>query len=300
MATCRICNNEQFTVLLAGFKTDSGDVYSLKECMSCSFVTIEPLPSSDKLKACYDKDYWQEDLSKPKSATNLFYRFRMRSVVQKIKGHVPSGGKILDWGAGDGKLMTLLGEAGYDCRGIDVYKEESDDKRLANATIESTDFDNESFDAITCFHVLEHLRDPVNSVKRAFELLRKGGVLIIEVPNIDSLGFQIFKKRWQPLEIPTHLNHFSLKSLRMMFSSLEGVRIIDESFFSHRVSPSSIVLSLFPGLTPKKIRRHHGGKCPIHLLGLYLMLQLITYPLAIIESAIKKGAVVRIFAKKTK
>lgn len=299
MFICRICNAKESAVLLENCKGDSGFVRSLRKCGSCSFVSIDPLPSVDELKNFYDDDYWHAGKKDGGEIVEKLFSLRMRPLIRGIKKLVPEGGRVLDWGAGDGKLKRLLSKMGYNCRGIDLYKSQGNDERLINTTIENADFKEESFDAITCFHVLEHIEEPLYSLKQAFKLLKKGGVFILEVPNIDSLGFKIFKQRWQPLEIPTHINHFSLKSLRSMFGFIEGARIIRYSWFSGTVSASSIVLSVFPGLAPKKMRGKYEGKIPLYLLAIYFGLQAAVYPLAILESAVKRGAVVRLVIEKT-
>jgi hypothetical protein len=130
-------------------------------------------------------------------------------------------------------------------------------------------------------------------------LLKTGGVIIVEVPNLDSVGFQIFKHRWQPLEIPTHLNHFTPATLQRVFETAGNVKILKTEFFSHRISPAALVLSLFPALSPRNTRKKYKGRYPLPRLGVYFLMQLLSYPLAAAGSLLGRGEIVRMFFWKT-
>jgi len=297
--TCRICGKEGMQVILSNCKTTFDETYSLIQCDSCSFVSIYPIPPVETLKRYYEKNYWHKGDGKLNYLLNKLYKFRMQGIVHDIQKIVPPKGRILDWGAGDGAFIRLLEETGYDCWGIDLYNIAPDKKTILNTKIEDADFRAEYFDAIICFHVLEHIENPVESIKKAFSLLKPNGILVIEVPNIDSSGFKLFQKRWQPLEIPIHLNHFNLRSLETLFKIAGNSEIMKVGYFSHRVSPSSIILSLLPFFSARAMRKRFNGRYPFPLMALYLFLQVAAYPFAYIESLMEKGAVLRIWAHKT-
>ena len=185
------------------------------------------------------------------------------------------------------------------CFGIDAYKQDLDDPQISTATIEQADFPEGYFDMITCFHVLEHLADPLTSVKSALRLVKSGGLIVIEVPNLDSIGFRIFKSRWQPLEMPTHLNHFTPATLERVLQSAGKAEILKREFFSHRICPSAIVLSAFPYLSPRSTRKKYEGRHPLPQLAVYFMLQLLAYPLAAAGAVLGRGEIIRMYARKS-
>lgn len=299
LTKCRICGSTSLRQLLCDCKTDSGHSYSLVQCANCSFVTIHPIPSEETLKQYYDENYWHRDKANVNKGLNVFLSLRMRPILNGIKKLAPPPARVLDWGAGDGRLFHALTKAGYDCWGIDIYSTELANNRLTNTTIEKCCFSDEFFDAITCIHVLEHINNPLKSIERALGLLKADGILVLEVPNIQSLGSKVFGKKWQPLQVPTHLNHFTLKSLQKLFDMLGNGIIIKLSTFSHRVSPSSTVQSIFPSMAPRVMRKTHQGKYPSIFMFIYFLFQVLAYPFAIVESALKRGAVIRIFVRKS-
>ena len=298
MPNCRICQGEQFNIVLSNLEAEFGESFALKQCGQCSFITIDPLPAVTTLQRYYGQAYWQGHENRASTLLPLLFNLRMCSVVKEIESIVQKKGRILDWGAGDGSLLRLLRRKDFECWGIDSFSADHNDEYMLDKAIEDTDFPEDFFDAITCFHVLEHIEQPLDSLQKAFRLLRDRGTIVIEVPNIGSLGFHLFGRRWQPLEIPTHLNHFTLASLQWLFGSIANAKITKVSFFSHRISPSAIVLSLFPRLSPKRMRTLKGGRYPFTLMAVYLFLQILAYPPGAIGALLGRGEVIRMFVRK--
>jgi SAM-dependent methyltransferase len=299
MDRCRLCGQNEMAVILSGIRTDLKDDYSLLECGKCGFVTLSPLPDDQLLGKYYNREYWQEGSNSSSGYMDLLYRLRMSGIVRDIKRVVPSRGRVLDWGAGDGAFVRLLVKNNFSGYGIDSFSPACDGKRIFRSDISDAPFDTESFDCITSFHVLEHLRDPVGAIKSASRLLKPGGVFIAEVPNISSFQYKLFKKDWQPLEIPFHLNHFNPNTLSKLFTCNVNCQVIHVSCFSHRVSPSALLLSVLPSFSPKLVRKRYQGRYPMFLKMAYLFLQAVVYPFVLTEACCKKGAVVRFYVKKT-
>ena len=298
MYRCRICGSRRYIEIISSYKSQFDEIYALNQCKLCSFVSINPLPSVATLKRYYNQDYWQRHESKTDILLTLLYRLRMSSIIKEMKRLVSHEGRILDWGAGDGSLLRLLSKEGFKCWGIDMYSSESDDERIISSTIEDTDFPDDFFDAITCFHVLEHIEKPLESIKKAFNLLKTGGVMVVEVPNIASLGFKIFQKKWYPLDIPVHLNHFSPVAMQRLFRIVDNANIEKVDYFSHRNSPSSLILSLFPSMAPPQMRTKYSGRYPLPLMSFYLVLQILVYPFGMLGSLMKQGEIIRTYVRK--
>ena len=288
MDKCRICKNNEMNPILSGLQTRLGEVYSLMQCSNCTFISTHPLPGPKALKSD----------SKIGGFLDTFYKLRMQGIIKTIRKLVTAGGRVLDWGAGDGSLLRLLEGEGIEGVGIDFYSAESSDQKLINSSIQDAPFQDGSFDAITCFHVLEHIDEPVSSIKKAMQLLKPGGILILEVPNIESFGFKLFKRNWYPLDIPVHINHFSLAVLDRIFHTIGNNQILRIDYFSLRHSPSSVLLSVMPAISPPRIRAKHSGNFPVPLMFLYLFLQLISYPFPLIEALMHRGEILRMYVQK--
>ncbi len=293
-----MCGLNQFEAFLQEQVIVNKEKYSLSQCKKCSFISVDPLPTPEILKRHYNRDYWQRLQNKTTDLLDLRYTLQMLGIIRNIKKLVPHKGKILDWGAGDGSLLKLLKKEGFACWGIDIYSAGPNDTDLINTTIVDIPLPNNFLDAITCIHVLEHIHDPMTSLTKAFSLLKTGGILVVEVPNIASRGFKIFKKKWYPLDLPVHLNHFNPAVMQRLCSMAGKTHTIKIDYFSHRHSPSSIVLSLFPSISPPRVRRKNFGRYPLPLMVLYLILQLAAYPFALLGSLIKRGEIIRMYVRK--
>ena len=77
---------------------------------------------------------------------------------------------------------------------------------------------DESFDVITMWHVLEHVSDLQWQVNQLNRLLKKGGRLVIALPNFRSYDAQYYKDKWAAYDVPRHLNHFSQDSIAKIFN----------------------------------------------------------------------------------
>lgn len=130
------------------------------------------------------------------------------------------GGRLLDVGFGSGGFLKIASEMGWDAEGIDfdpkaveVARARGLNVRCASATDLSAYA--EQYDVITISHVIEHVHDPLNLLRDLYRLLRPGGYLWLDTPNLSSLGAQRFGRNWQALDPPRHLVLFTPSSLRM-------------------------------------------------------------------------------------
>jgi SAM-dependent methyltransferase len=255
------------------------------------------LPDEETLGNYYRRYYWQDNRGQDSKYLNLLFTLRMRPIINELKIMVPAKGRILDWGAGDGNLVRLLNENGFAASGIDPYSPGSNEKTIFKTTIHKAPFDDQYFDGIIGSHILEHVRNPIESIRSALRLLKPGGIFIIEVPNICSFQFRLFQSRWQPLEVPFHLNHFNPASLRTVLKKKFNLNVLKISFFSHRVSPSAFLLSLFPFFAPK-LMRQKKGYYPTPIKIYYLLCQMAVYPFVLAEAGLKHGAIMRFYLTK--
>ena len=151
-----------------------------------------------------------------------FDRQRLRLLGRALRpppgSHDP---RLLDVGAGRGRFVASARAAGYDAEGVEptergVIAARALGVELRQARLEDTAVAPESLDAITAWHVLEHLDDPAGAVGRMAGWLRPGGVLLIGVPNLDSLQARWSGARWYHLDLPRHRTHFTPAGLRAL------------------------------------------------------------------------------------
>ena len=96
---------------------------------------------------------------------------------------------------------------------------------------ETSSLPDASFDVITMWHVLEHVSDLHQQVSEIFRLLKPNGRLVIALPNFHSFDCQFYKEYWAAWDVPRHLNHFDIRSLKHIFSSV-GIELKEVDILS--------------------------------------------------------------------
>lgn len=129
-------------------------------------------------------------------------------------------GKLLDVGCGDGKFLNRMKPHGWAVDGVDF-----DSKAIANAKIKygldlhcgdlhGVKFADQTFDAVTMSHVIEHLPDPLKLLQELWRILKTGGRLVVTTPNSAGFGHQKFGAYWFGIDPPRHLKIYSPRTLR--------------------------------------------------------------------------------------
>ena len=141
----------------------------------------------------------------------------MRSLPKPLPGQ-----RLLDVGCGNGKFLVMAKAMGWDVVGVDFDEVAVNTARKAGLRVVYGDVfsitDYESFDYITCSHVVEHVHNPKAFLEHIYALLKPNGKLWLETPNTQSYGHEQFGANWRGLEPPRHLVLFNNTSLRNLLS----------------------------------------------------------------------------------
>ena len=152
----------------------------------------------------------------------LRFRRRMEADDQAAHTRKPKGKAVfLDVGCGSGDAMWLLGELGWETIGVEFDAEAVAAARSRGLTVHEGDLLDQKletglFDAVQLSHVVEHLPDPVATLKECHRILKPGGVLIMLTPNAEGLTHSLFGTNWMALDPPRHLNIFTVASMRSL------------------------------------------------------------------------------------
>ena len=175
-------------------------------CTHCGVATTIPWPSDAELERAYSDWYRPESgrFSGPGDALMRRSRGRLAGRLDRI---APPG-RVLDVGAGEGVLIDALAARRRDALGLERRSPRPD---IRAGEIEEVE---ESFAAVVFWHSLEHLPRARLALRRAARLLAPGGVVVVAIPNSDSLQARAFGARWLALDLPRHLVHVSAAALR--------------------------------------------------------------------------------------
>lgn len=263
---CICCNSEDIKSL---GKLKSYDYY---KCNNCEFRFISPVPSQEELTAFYNTSRVSSDLKETvKSLISAFdastnpKKDWFHLVLNKVK-KIKAADKlnILEIGSGYGYFVHEMTNIGQQIIGTESTKEYANAiNGVINGKIEYVEqplnkhFDLNSFDFIYLEHVFEHVLNPEIILREIYEVLKKDGVLVMSVPNTNSLSSKIFGKRWAWATPPDHLFYYNLKSLTSIIEK-HGFHVVDSSIGDYYFRSVYQMYSLMPIIN--FIRKRLGKK----------------------------------------
>lgn len=235
----------------------------------CQSLWIDPRPIEQELFKAYASYYTHaagSDANAPHPLGQLkHHAFRLATRVSKrFYGqkaeraqlkllHLPAGqGRhLLEVGCGGGERLQLLTRHGWVVEGQDV-----DEKAASNARnkygvpvhcgkLEELSLPPSSFDAVALNHVIEHVSDPASLLRTCHTLLKPGGILAMATPNATSFGLVTFGAAWMALDVPRHLQLFSMKSMEQLVSraGFKEMRTWTSAANASRVAAGSLAIS---------------------------------------------------------
>jgi 2-polyprenyl-3-methyl-5-hydroxy-6-metoxy-1,4-benzoquinol methylase len=215
---CTICQSKQNNFFLQ--TTDyshTQERFVINYCNNCkNAFTVNP-PSQEQIGKYYAFDNYISHSNTNKGFINKLYLYaRNYSLKQKlrwIKKLKPLPSNIADVGAGTGAFVQFLNTQNINCTGFEpaadarVVAMQAHETNLQ--TMEAWFTENNTYDAITLWHVLEHLHNLDEYFKSFYNKLNNKGWLIIAVPNFESIDALHYKSNWAAYDVPRHLYHFS-------------------------------------------------------------------------------------------
>ena len=197
----------------------TGDHFDILRCDGCGLLVTEPLPAGAEISKYYPERYRG-------NRHGFTGAWRCSQRAKAIQACFAPGfrGRILDIGCGDGSFALHMKSRGWDVAATEIdagtinrlIASGIDAKLSATATTQGFD---KPFDAITCWHVLEHMEQPLRVAEWVHSQLASGGFFQATVPNVASVQARVFGGRWIHLDVPRHRQHFSPATLESLLCS---------------------------------------------------------------------------------
>ncbi len=219
-AECIICGGTDSMVIEKCNKD-----FNVLKCLSCGLVNVSPLPQKELIESAHSDSYyapWIED-QRPRRVKMWGKR------LETLNGLAAGKGSLLDVGCAEGLFLELAVKEGWDVSGTEIsefaakYGKEKIGLNIMHGELSDMKFPDNSFDAVTMWHVLEHTTDPVAILSEIRRILKDNGVFILAIPNLDNIisqiAYRLIKGRrihlFDPDDRELHLYHFTPETIRL-------------------------------------------------------------------------------------
>lgn len=266
-------------------------------CEGCGSGYFNPRPTPETVGRLYEEYYthahaippayeqlrWAGKLRRIVGNGYRNYRFGMRERPASILGvlaamlmpdyralldaggrHLPKQpkGRLLDVGCGNGDFLEFAGRAGWQAEGVEPDPKAVQTARARGLTVhlgglETLANEREVFDGITLNHVIEHVHYPRATLESCYRLLKPGGWLWIETPNLNAQGHARYGENWVGLDIPRHLVVFTHGSLTRLMHEAGFARIEQLPYYPLCERVYAMSLAIATGASP-----HHPPPLP--------------------------------------
>ena len=192
------------------------------QCRACRLIFPRSVPAESALPIIYPSNYYSfAETRRPNRVVKTVRGWMARQKGKQYRDMVPAEtAEVVDIGCGDGRLLDILKFAcppGWRLSGVDWSEEAIRAIRSKGyagrsgdiSRLDLTDWHGK-FDLVVMHQLIEHVRDPLETLKKIGALLKPGGVLSIETPDIDAWDFRLLRKRyWSVYHIPRHFYIFN-------------------------------------------------------------------------------------------
>jgi len=263
---CLLCGSANYKPIITGRDRLLGlpGEFTVVECQKCSLKFTNPRPSEDEISYYYPESYHPyatrligsacEHGSFYKKFNTIIRKSTLGALLRRLinidsKGifipDLPEEAKVLELGCATGSFLNTLRRRKLKLYGVEpgrtaaLYAQKKLCLNVFCGTLEKAKFPNFNFDAIFAWHTVEHFPNPLQTLREVNRVLKKDGHFVFSIPNAGCWEFYIFGNKWYDLDLPRHLSHFTLASIKKVLEA--GNFRVEKLFYQRNVS--NIVVS---------------------------------------------------------
>lgn len=212
--------------------TVSHETFIVNKCEGCSLGITSPRPDTEKLGDYYQSEEYISHSGKSSGLLGPIYttarKYALNWKAGLLKKNAP-GRTALDFGCGTGEFLQTLKNKGWTIEGVEpseLARSKASHNTQQEIHTSLNEISGKQFDAISAWHVIEHVPDLESTIQQLKNLLKKDGTIFIAVPNYESPDAEKYKDSWAGYDVPRHLWHFSKKSMNQLLQA-NGLKVVD-------------------------------------------------------------------------
>jgi 2-polyprenyl-3-methyl-5-hydroxy-6-metoxy-1,4-benzoquinol methylase len=230
---CNLCGSKEYKILykecynketqkdlIEKFRA-AGDetlIDQVVKCNKCGLIYINPRIKSDLILKGYSEGSDEVFVSQARGRELTFAKS-----LRTINKYCPKKGRILDIGTAGGSFLYVAKKDGWDVHGVEPNKwmaawgKKHYGVDIKPGTLFDHKYPDNYFDVVTLWDVLEHVPDPSKTLKEVNRILKKGGLLVVNYPDIGSWIAKLLRRKWMFL-LSVHLWYFTPKTIKLMLN----------------------------------------------------------------------------------
>ncbi|VAX26915.1 Methyltransferase type 12 [hydrothermal vent metagenome] len=219
------CSGEDHLVLIGRDRLQNlpGE-FTILECNTCGLMRTNPRPTPESMGFYYPDSYGPYQGTRvdlPEQTVKILLKAKQLAKrlfeFNTFRLPILPAGRMLEVGCASGAFLHQMAGKGWDVEGLEFSSKAAERARVlgysvCTSTIEDAPDPKKTFDLIVGWMVLEHLHHPVLALQKLHRWTKKGGWLVVSLPNPGSLEFRLFKDKWYALHLPNHLYHYTVQT----------------------------------------------------------------------------------------
>lgn len=212
---CPICQNQKMTHLF------TMEEEKFQKCVHCSFIMINPQPIVEVIDETYDENYAQRYIRKAKSK----YK-RAKRRLKYLKKRNKSAKRFVDIGSSAGFVVQAANDLKLDAYGVEIEKtgpkyakEVLGLKNIYNMKLHDCKFEDNFFDIVTFYEVLEHIPNLDNFLQEVHRISTDNAILQLSVPNAGHWSIQKDMQLWDAIKPSEHLWYFDRTTIQRVLEN---------------------------------------------------------------------------------
>jgi 2-polyprenyl-3-methyl-5-hydroxy-6-metoxy-1,4-benzoquinol methylase len=235
LSQCPACGGTTFSHYLNCIDhTVSHETFQIVNCTNCQFAFTNPHPEIKDLGKYYESPAYTSHSAKPTNFIDRVYviartqtiKWKTRIIKKYTQVQPPT---LLDYGCGTGDFLTGCKNVGWKVTGVEpsnTAREVAASKSDQPIYADISEIPSSLFDAITLWHVLEHIPNLHDLIENLHSRLKQTGTIFIAVPNRKSWDAKHYKDNWAAYDVPRHLWHFTRQDIEKIMAT-HSLRVVD-------------------------------------------------------------------------
>lgn len=280
-------------------------------CQGCGLGKTSPFLDDKALRSMYSSTYRSEDATRFPTPLEKVIRVVREGRRRAVERYAPKG-RVLDVGCGRGDFLQMMLDKGWECFGLELDKRVGERSKkgldLRCGSLSDVRFPDSYFEAVTFWHVFEHVKEPEWTLKECSRILKPGGLLVLAVPNTASLQAKVGGSGWFHLDPPFHMYHYSTENVTKLLEK-NGFEVLRVRHFSFEYNPYGFLQSvynrigfrnnLFYDFLRSKAPKDAGSMAALAFTFLTLPLTgVLSFGLSAAEAAMRAGGTIEVYARK--